>query len=474
LVLVEHETCEEYWTTQADEMQDRSFTLSWFWAILVFVCIFGNMISFYGFGNASERLNRRVRDSAFYSLVCQEVAFFERRSVGKITSELQEDATRIQTFTGDPIRSLLIALSSVITGLVLSFTFMWPFALLAVACIPLMGFATTLDMKNMLGDDEGVESGNDVTTSPSGIVVETLLNMGTVSALTMEEERFNIFKEALNNSDEHYIRDGFNQGVLAGLSQFIQQWINALQMFWGGWLLFNYPDRFDFNDFLISNFAILFSLFGLGAAFQDVADRKETEKSASRIFYLLDRVSQIDPLSKEGKILDTTVDRLMKPKRKSSIKKKTSSTKKMTKNPKDRKSSLKVVEESSESEVIAETIVLPVAEDVPIVIAHAVTDEEQVMTKQGSKKKKKPKKPSSKKIIETSKNSDDITEGVEDGDVGEGKEGNDISNRPPSLKKEKSSKKKKPPSLNKEKSLKKKKKSKLNEDNIDTPPDSTD
>ena len=74
-----------------------------------------------------------------------------------------------------------------------------------------MGFATTLDMKNMLGDDEGVESGNDVTTSPSGIVVETLLNMGTVSALTMEEERFNIFKEALNNSDEHYIRDGFNQ-----------------------------------------------------------------------------------------------------------------------------------------------------------------------------------------------------------------------------------------------------------------------
>ena len=74
-----------------------------------------------------------------------------------------------------------------------------------------MGFATTLEMKNFLGENEGVESGNDGSTTPSGIVVETLLNMGTVSALTMEEERFNIFKEALNNSDEHYIRDGFRQ-----------------------------------------------------------------------------------------------------------------------------------------------------------------------------------------------------------------------------------------------------------------------
>ena len=77
--------------------------------------------------------------------------------------------------------------------------------------IPLMGFATNLEMKSMYGEDEGVENVKEETTSPSGIAVETLLNMGTVSALTMEEERFNMFKEALDNSDEHYIRDGFRQ-----------------------------------------------------------------------------------------------------------------------------------------------------------------------------------------------------------------------------------------------------------------------
>ena len=72
----------------------------------------------------------------------------------------------------------------------------------------------------------------------------------------------------------------------------------------GGWILFKYPGVFSFNDFLISNFALLFSLFGLGAAFQDLSDRKEAEKSAGRIFYLLDRQSEIDPLSEDGVKLD--------------------------------------------------------------------------------------------------------------------------------------------------------------------------
>ena len=41
---------------------------------------------------------------------------------------------------------------------------------------------------------------------------------------------------------------------------------NMRQFWWGGWLMFKYPDSFAFNDFLISMFSLLFSLFALGAA----------------------------------------------------------------------------------------------------------------------------------------------------------------------------------------------------------------
>jgi ATP-binding cassette, subfamily B (MDR/TAP), member 1 len=179
---------------------------------------------------------------------------------------------------------------------------MWEFALLAIGCVPLMGFATSIRMKQMLGEDQGTMNQEEGRSSPGGVVVETLLNMRTVSALTLEKQRFNDYEAALVKSEPNVGMESFMLGCTGGLSVFIQQWINALQFWFGGWLLVN-TDKYEFKDFLISNFAVLFALFGLGSAFQDISDRKEVEKSAGRIFYLLDCVSEIDPLGKDGIVL---------------------------------------------------------------------------------------------------------------------------------------------------------------------------
>ena len=48
-------------------------------------------------------------------------------------------------------------------------------------------------------------------------------------------------------------------------------------------------------------FALLFSLFALGASTLGAIDKKEAKKAAGRIFYLINRKSEIDPMSKEGK-----------------------------------------------------------------------------------------------------------------------------------------------------------------------------
>ncbi len=167
-----------------------------------------------------------------------------------------------------------------------------------------MGFATSLEMSRLLGEDEGDLDTKDGKSSPGGIIVETLLNMRTVAALSLEKQRFKEYETALVKEEPNVVYDSFIGGLTAGMSMFIQQWVNALQMWFGGYLLFTFPEDYGFKDFLISNFAILFSLFGLGAAFQDISDRKEVEKSAGRIFSLLDRESSIDPLSESGKKLD--------------------------------------------------------------------------------------------------------------------------------------------------------------------------
>jgi ATP-binding cassette subfamily B (MDR/TAP) protein 1 len=69
-------TCGAYWNDVAQGMQDDSYVVSGYWVILLFVCIEGNVLTFWGFGMASKSLNKRIRDNTFSALLRQEVAFF--------------------------------------------------------------------------------------------------------------------------------------------------------------------------------------------------------------------------------------------------------------------------------------------------------------------------------------------------------------------------------------------------------------
>ena len=113
--------CEDYHNNVAQEMRHRSFVVGGYWAAVLASALIGHVLTFYGFGTASERLNKRVRDSSFAALLRQEVAFFDKRSVGRITSQLQDDAAKIHAFLGEPIRSFIIAIASFLTGIIISF-----------------------------------------------------------------------------------------------------------------------------------------------------------------------------------------------------------------------------------------------------------------------------------------------------------------------------------------------------------------
>jgi len=174
-----------------------------------------------------------------------------------------------------------------------------------------MGFATAVEFKLMLGvSDENLEK--DVLNSPGGIAVETLLNMKTVASLSLEKIRYDTYKKALESSDEEEIKMGLKTGFTRGLSIIIQQYVNALQFWWGGWLLSRY-DNYTFDDFLIAMFALLFSLFALGAAAVNASDKDEATKAATRIYQLIHRESKNDPLAnkkgtRKGSSLSTALE----------------------------------------------------------------------------------------------------------------------------------------------------------------------
>jgi ATP-binding cassette, subfamily B (MDR/TAP), member 1 len=70
------ETCPDYLGDTVNEYQQKSFQVAIWWAILGAGKLTGNVLMIWGFGIASERLSKRVRDMSFTALLRQEIAYF--------------------------------------------------------------------------------------------------------------------------------------------------------------------------------------------------------------------------------------------------------------------------------------------------------------------------------------------------------------------------------------------------------------
>jgi ATP-binding cassette subfamily B (MDR/TAP) protein 1 len=284
-------------------MQRQAVRITYYWLAIMATTLIGNVLAFKGFGTSKQSLSKRLRDMTFKALCRQEVGYFDLRSVGVITSQLQDDVTKIDAFTGQPLRELVTSMCSVLVGFIIALVHMWPFALLALAYLPLMGFVTYLRSKTMLGEDQG-DDHKENKEDAAGIMVETLLNMRTVAALNLEQSRYNDYKTAVDAKDAHYVKNSTKEGLINGMAAGVEQWVNGLQFYWGGYLLTNYPNQFSFQDFLVAMFALLLSLFGAGGAKIGAIDKKEATAAAERLFSLIHRRSAIDSMATDGKKMD--------------------------------------------------------------------------------------------------------------------------------------------------------------------------
>ena len=121
----EPDGCQEERQEVTDDMKELARNICYASVATIVITLVGNVMLFYGFGKATAKMNKRVRDEAFQSLVRQEVGFFDLRPHGTLAAQLQDDAALIHSFSGEPIRTLILNVSSVLVGLVIGFIYMW-------------------------------------------------------------------------------------------------------------------------------------------------------------------------------------------------------------------------------------------------------------------------------------------------------------------------------------------------------------
>ncbi len=236
------------------------------------------------FSTAGERIVARLRATLFERLLEQEVAFFDERRTGELTSRLGSDTTVIQSAVSTNISMGLRFVASVVGGIAFLFYSSPRLTLLMLSVVPpvaLGAFAYGRRVQ-LLGRDV-----QDSLAKANEVAEETLGGLRTVRAFAAEKASAKRYADAVFRSFAIARRRSVFAGIFVGASSFAAYAAAALVLWYGGYLVTEGRMTIgELTSFLVYTLLVAVSLGGLSDL---MAELMKAGGAAERIFELLDR-----------------------------------------------------------------------------------------------------------------------------------------------------------------------------------------
>ncbi|XP_052792183.1 ATP-dependent translocase ABCB1-like isoform X2 [Mya arenaria] len=264
------------------------------------ISFFAYLLQGYMFGRSGEYLTLRLRSACFKALLRQEIAYFDdhNNSVGALTTRLSTDASQVQGASGVKLGSTIMALCSVLTGVIIAFVYSWKLTLLIIAFLPLVVIGGALEMQMM----QGAAGKNKEALEAAGkVAIESIENIRTVASLTREDMFRKKFGDELDTPYRGALKKAHVIGISFSMSQAAMFFAYAASFWLGAYLI--QKSEVDYVDVFKAFSAIIFGGMAIGNASSFAPDAGKAEASAKEIFRLLDKRPEIDSESTEGQEL---------------------------------------------------------------------------------------------------------------------------------------------------------------------------
>ncbi len=239
----------------------------------------------------SEKLSRKVRGDVFRKYVRMPIGWFDepQNSPAALGSKLSTDAALINTLTSSVFGTYLQALSSLVTGIIISFIGNWRVALVAWACCPIQVASGKIRTKFHRDVSAG---GNDAYQESVAFASEAVNNMRTVASLGKEDLLLKNYSDKLEVPLQHSIKHSHRSGLAFGFSQSSNFAINAIVFYVSALFMRDYD--LGFRDMFMAINAIMMSSMAMANALQSAPDVGKAQTAAQNIFAVLDTKPAID------------------------------------------------------------------------------------------------------------------------------------------------------------------------------------
>lgn len=236
------------------------------------------------FTRSGERVVARLRKDLYASILRQEVAFFDERKTGELTSRLASDTSVLQNAVSVNVSMALRNIATALGALVLIWVISWRLTLVMLAVVPPIAFGAVIYGRRLRALAREVQ---DALGNASDVAVESISGLRTVRAFGAEAKEAARYGKAVDRSFELASRRIRMSAIFTGFASFLAFASASLVLWYGGHLVLEHVLTVgQLTSFLV--YTILVGV-SLGALTDLWADFTKASGAAERLFELIDR-----------------------------------------------------------------------------------------------------------------------------------------------------------------------------------------
>lgn len=242
----------------------------------------------FAFSVAGERVVARLRAELYAALMHQEVAFFDERRTGELTSRLASDTTVLQNAVTTNI-SMLLRFGSMGAGaLAILVWTSWQLTLVMLAIVPVVAVGMIFYGRMLRSLSRKVQ---DAAARASEVAEETLAGIRTVRAFAAERAETARYGEAIQEAFSMARQRAKLGATFQGVAGFAAYAAIAAVLWVGGVLTVKGEMTFGaLTSFLLYTLTVAFSIGALSGVYEDLM---KAVGASERVFQLLDRKPEV-------------------------------------------------------------------------------------------------------------------------------------------------------------------------------------
>lgn len=245
------------------------------------------------FALSGENMTKRIRSKCFKAVLSQDLGYFDNpeNNVGVLTTRLSTEAAAVQGATGVRIGNVLMNISNLGVGVVLSFYYGWSIALLIIGFVPLLILSGFVQTKVLTGfsskDKENLEKAG-------RICYESIGNIRTVALLNKEKYFVKAYSDNIDLPHKRNMKMANFSGVMVGISNAMMFYAMATSFVVGGIIIEKKLFGLNFEKLMLVFSCITFGAQGVGQATSFLPDYAKAKLSIAKVIELLEREPPIN------------------------------------------------------------------------------------------------------------------------------------------------------------------------------------